>query len=102
MGAENLRKPQIATYIAQKNKAVLSTLEADARERREWLTDIMRNRRELTSDRIKACDTLNKMTGEYVLNINDQTTHDDALVLEVEQYLFGADLVRPLLEATNE
>lgn len=36
-----------------------------AKDRQVTLSDIARNDEEETSDRIRAIDTLNKMTGEY-------------------------------------
>ena len=41
-----------------------------AKDRQVTLSDIARNDEEETSDRIRAIDTLNKMTGEYTLKVD--------------------------------
>ena len=41
-----------------------------AKDRQVTLSDIARNDLEETSDRIRAIDTLNKMTGEYTLKVD--------------------------------
>lgn len=46
------------------SKAVMSVT-----ERKEWLSEIIRNEYEKTTDRIKAVDTLNRMDGAYVENV---------------------------------
>lgn len=43
------------------NNAVMS-----ATKRKEWLTEIMLNPEEETKDKLKACDILNRMEGEYL------------------------------------
>jgi phage terminase small subunit len=40
-----------------------------AQKRMEWLTDIVRNEKESTGDRLKAVDIMNKMSGEYVTKV---------------------------------
>ena len=43
-----------------------------AQERREWLSEVMDSSREKMSDRLKACDMLNKMDGEYITRIEGE------------------------------
>lgn len=43
------------------NKAVMN-----AAQRKEWLSEIMRSPEEETKDKLKACDILNRMEGEYL------------------------------------
>lgn len=47
------------------SKAVMSIA-----ERKEWLTKIVKSELEDTKDKLRAVDTLNKMDGAYVENIN--------------------------------
>ena len=37
-----------------------------ATKRKEWLTEIMLSPEEETKDKLKACDILNRMEGEYL------------------------------------
>lgn len=43
------------------SKAIMS-----AKERKEWLTSIIRSEDEYTKDKLKAIDILNRMDGEYI------------------------------------
>lgn len=47
------------------SKAVMSI-----QERKEWLTQVVKNEDEELKDRLRAVDTLNKMDGAYIENIN--------------------------------
>lgn len=47
------------------SKAIMSI-----QERKEWLTQVVMSEEEYTKDKLKAIDTLNKMDGAYVENIN--------------------------------
>jgi phage terminase small subunit len=73
-GAENLAKPSIAEYIRtnalKQSKHRLMT----AAERQELLAYFARSPKEDTKDRIKAVDTLNKMTGEYLQRVEVEAT----------------------------
>ena len=40
-----------------------------AQERLEWLTQLIKSEEETTSDKLKATDIMNKMTGEYVTKV---------------------------------
>ena len=39
-------------------------------ERKEWLTQVVKNEEQDMKDRLRAVDTLNKMDGAYIENIN--------------------------------
>lgn len=47
------------------SKAVMSI-----QERKEWLTEVVNDREENMKNRLRAVDTLNKMDGAYIENIN--------------------------------
>lgn len=40
-----------------------------AQERLEWLTSIIRSEEQMTSDKLRAADIMNKMQGEYVTKV---------------------------------
>ena len=59
----------IFEYIRQLTKKEQEERIMSVCERQALLSDIARNENEKTQDRVKAIDTLNKMTGEYVTKI---------------------------------
>ena len=78
-------KPELAEYIKQlaqeeQNKRILT-----ASERKAMLSDIARNQNELTADRIKAIDTLNKMTGEYTVKVDAKVEQSEKLAAVMNQ-----------------
>ena len=66
-----------------------------ARERQALLSDIARCEYEKTADRVKAIDTLNKMTGEYVTRIEGSVSAEvspfSALTTEELKRLAGEE-----------
>lgn len=69
IGAENLTKPYLAAYITELQEQIASRNIMSARERQELLTEFARDDEQDIKDRIKAVDTLNKMTGEYISKV---------------------------------
>ena len=61
-----LRNVEIAAYIKQLSKTAKTARIMTARDRQELLSDIARDENKSAADRIRAVDTLNKMTGEYM------------------------------------
>lgn len=62
-------KKELAEYIRQLAQEEQDKRILTAGERKVQLSDIARSKDELTADRIKAIDTLNKMTGEYTVKV---------------------------------
>jgi phage terminase small subunit len=50
-----------------------------AQERMEWLTRLINNEEEGTSDKLKAIDIMNKMQGEYVQKVQASVSYEDRL-----------------------
>ena len=72
---ENACKLFNSTKIQQRYKELLEELEdktiMTAKERMKWLTDIiMHPNKAVVSDRLRAVEILNKMTGEYITKID--------------------------------
>lgn len=63
---ELLRNVEIAAYIKQLSKIAKTSRIMTAQERQELLSDIARDENNSAADRIRAVDTLNRMTGEYM------------------------------------
>lgn len=56
----------VSEYIKELNEKQQQDRIITATERQAILSDIAKNEKETPSDRIRAIDTLNKMTGEYL------------------------------------
>lgn len=66
---EMLRNVEIAEYIKELSQKAQNERILTAKDRQEMLSDIAKDKHNLLSERIKAIDTLNKMTGEYTTKI---------------------------------
>ena len=62
-----------------------------ATKRKEWLTRLIQSEEEETKDKLKAVDTLNKMTGEYLNKVEVSGT------LKAEQSKLD-DLIKQMSE----
>ena len=63
---EMLRNVEIAEYIKELSQKAQNERILTAKDRQEMLSDIAKDKHNLPSERIRAIDTLNKMTGEYI------------------------------------
>lgn len=64
-----LKNTNIADYIRELTEAAQTARIMTAKERQALLSDIAKDDENAPSDRIKAVDTLNKMTGEYITKV---------------------------------
>lgn len=65
-----LKNTNIADYIRTLAEAAQTARIMTARERQAILSDIAKDAQNELSDRIRAIDTLNKMTGEYTQKVS--------------------------------
>ena len=65
-----LKNTNIADYIRTLTEDAQTARIMTARERQALLSDIAKDKQNELSDRIRAIDTLNKMTGEYTQKIS--------------------------------
>lgn len=63
------RNVEIQQYIRELTEKAQDERIMTAKERQAMLSDIARSEHEKTQDRVKAIDTLNKMTGEYTVKV---------------------------------
>lgn len=69
--ASELRKNgKVSVRIEELCKQSTSDAVMTITQRKEWLTEVIRDSEEKTKDRLNALDTLNKMDGVYVNNVN--------------------------------
>ena len=54
-----------------------------AQKRLEWLTELITSEEESTTDKLKAIDIMNKMTGEYVQKIEADVKSDVTINIEL-------------------
>lgn len=74
-----LKNTNIADYIRELTEAAQTARIMTARERQAILSDIAKDAQNELSDRIRAIDTLNKMTGEYVAKIQAEVKTSEKL-----------------------
>lgn len=75
---ENVR---VAEYIKQLSDRLKDERIMSAKDRQVALSDIARNDGQDTSDRIRAIDTLNKMTGEYTVKVDAKVEQSESSLM---------------------
>ncbi len=88
---EMLRNVEISEYIKQLSEKAQDSRIMTAKERQVLLSDIAKDDDNAPSDRIKAVDTLNKMTGEYTVKVDTTVKTSDKLA-DVFKQLGGEGL----------
>ncbi len=79
IGAELLRKPEIKNYIEQQINERTNSLIADRTEREKFLTVIMRDDTEDTKQRLKACELLSRLQGDFIVKSTVEVKTPDTL-----------------------
>lgn len=74
-----LGNPSVAEYIRELSEKVQNERIMTAKERQVLLSDIAKDGGNDLADRIRAVDTLNKMTGEYVAKIQAEVKPSEKL-----------------------
>ena len=69
IGQENLTKPYIKKRIEELSQKIACNNIMTAKERQEYLTKLINSDYVKVSDKLKALDILNKMTGEYIQKV---------------------------------
>lgn len=77
-GSRLLRKANIAAHLAKTRADIECSAIADAAERREIVTALLRSGKENGLTRLKAADVLNKMDGLYI----QKHQHEGVVTLE--------------------
>ena len=86
-----LKNTNISNYIKELSEKAKDERILSARDRQVMLSEIARNTGNEPSDRIKAVDTLNKMTGEYTVKV-DTTVKTSPKLADVLAQLGGEGL----------
>ena len=72
-----LQNTTIQEYIRQLSEKAQNDRIISARERQALLSDMAKDAENAPSDRIRAIDTLNKMTGEYTVKVDAQVKQEN-------------------------
>lgn len=76
---ELLENVGVPKYIKELSDKLKDERIMSAKDRQVALSDIARNDGQDTSDRIRAIDTLNKMTGEYTVKVDAKVEQSEKL-----------------------
>ena len=76
---ELLENVGVSKYIKELSDRLKDERIMSAKDRQVALSDIARNDGQDTSDRIRAIDTLNKMTGEYTVKVDAKVEQSEKL-----------------------
>lgn len=85
---ENVR---VSEYLRELTEKVKDKRILTAKDRQIMLSDIARDEENFAADRIRAVDTLNKMTGEYTVKV-DTTVRTSPKLADVLSQLGGEGL----------
>lgn len=88
---ELLENVGVSDYINELSEKLKDERIMTAKDRQVMLSDIARNIGNEPSDRIKAVDTLNKMTGEYTVKVDAKVEQSEKLA-DVFKQLGGEGL----------
>lgn len=86
-----LKNTNISEYIKELSDKLKDERIMTAKDRQVLLSDIARDDENEPSDRIKAVDTLNKMTGEYTVKVDAKVEQSEKLA-DVFKQLGGEGL----------
>ena len=74
--------PKVSQRLKELREQLAKPSIMSAQERLEWLTQLINNADEGTTDKLKAIDIMNKMQGEYVQKV--EATVDNNVTINVE------------------
>lgn len=74
---------KISARVEELRERLTSARIMSAKERLEWLTDVINNSDERTDNRLKAIDLMNKMQGEYVTKVDANVNADVNISIEL-------------------
>lgn len=88
---ELLRNVEISKYIRELSDKIKDRRILSAKDRQVMLSEIAGDEEQKAGDRVKAIDTLNKMTGEYTVRVDTTVTASEKLA-DVFRQLGGSGL----------
>lgn len=77
------KKDKVAARIDELRDKAITPKIMSARERKEWLTEVIKNSKETTKNRLSASDQLNKMEGLYVQKVQAEVANNITVNVEL-------------------
>ena len=74
---------KVNARVKELREQLTNELIMSAQKRLEWLTGVVQNKEESTSDKLKAIDLMNKMQGEYVQKVEAAVTNAVNISIEL-------------------
>lgn len=78
-----MQDPKVSTRVTELRNQLNASTIMSAKERMEWLTELIKNTEEGTTDRLRALDIFNKMTGEYVQRVEADVKNEVTINIEL-------------------
>ena len=74
---------KVQARVKELREQLTNELIMSAQKRLEWLTGVIQNKEESTSDKLKAIDLMNKMQGEYVQKVQAEVQTETTINIEL-------------------
>jgi phage terminase small subunit len=78
-----MANPKVSARLKELRDELAKPSIMSAQERMEWLTRLVQNKEEGTSDKLKAIDIMNKMQGEYVQKVEADVKSEVTINIEL-------------------
>ena len=83
-GSKLMANPKVITRLTELRNELAKPTIMSAQERLEWLTQLIKSKEESTTDKLRAADIMNKMTGEYTQKIEADVNNTVTINIELE------------------
>ena len=82
-----MENPKVSQRLTELREEMIKPTIMSAQERLEWLTNVVRGNC-MVSDKLKAVDLMNKMSGEYTTKVQATMSYEDNLkkVVDEDEY----------------
>lgn len=78
-----MRNPKVSQRFTELRDELASPRIMSARERLEWLSEVVKDKEQSMVDRLRASDQMNKMQGEYVQKIEADVNNEVVVVIDL-------------------
>lgn len=74
---------KVRARVAELRDKIAEKSVMSAQRRLEWLTELVEDTEQMTNDKLKAIDIMNKMTGEYVQKVEANVSSEVNICIEL-------------------
>lgn len=78
-----MANPKVSARLKELRDMLASETVMSAQKRLEWLTELVKDAEQMTNDKLKAIDIMNKMTGEYTTKVEANVNNDVTINIEL-------------------